>query len=65
VAAFYDADAVLLEGASKEALARCTRKKTAALISFSPSRNCKRWYEKVLIPFVYLRLAQKDFLSNV
>jgi len=55
---FTDADAVLLEGAAGKAL-DLAREHDAALVSFSPEQTLKNWYEKALVPFVYLRLAQK------
>ena len=55
---FTDADAVVLEGAVAKAIALATEK-DAALISFSPEQELQTWYERVLIPFVYLRLAQR------
>jgi glycosyltransferase involved in cell wall biosynthesis len=55
---FTDADAVLLEGAARKAL-ELAREHDAALVSFSPEQILKTWYEKALVPFVYLRLAQK------
>ncbi len=61
---FTDADAVLLEGAIAKALALATEK-DAALISFSPEQELQTWYEKVLIPFIYLRLAQRFSLDEV
>jgi cellulose synthase/poly-beta-1,6-N-acetylglucosamine synthase-like glycosyltransferase len=59
-----DADAVLLEGAIAKALALATEKE-AALISFSPEQELQTWYEKVLIPFIYLRLAQRFSFDEV
>jgi glycosyltransferase involved in cell wall biosynthesis len=61
---FTDADAVLLEGAIAKAIALATEK-DAALISFSPQQELQTWYERVLIPFVYLRLAQRFSLDEV
>jgi cellulose synthase/poly-beta-1,6-N-acetylglucosamine synthase-like glycosyltransferase len=61
---FTDADAVLLEGAIAKAIALATEK-DAALISFSPEQELQTWYEKVLIPFVYLRLAQRFSFDEV
>src|SRR6266851_1259052 len=61
---FTDADAVLLEGAIARALALATEKE-AALISFSPEQELQTWYERVLIPFVYLRLAQRFSFDEV
>jgi hypothetical protein len=61
---FTDADAVLLEGAIAKALALATEK-DAALLSFSPEQDLQTWHEKVLIPFVYLRLAQRFSFDEV
>jgi len=61
---FTDADAVLLEGAIAKAIALATEK-DAALISFSPEQELQTWYERVLIPFVYLRLAQRFSFDEV
>ena len=55
---FTDADAVLAEGAAAKALALC-HEHHAALVSFSGEQVLDTWYEKALLPFVYLRLAQK------
>lgn len=54
---FTDADAELEEGAAARAL-DTARDKDAALVSFSPEQITKSWYEKALIPFLYLRLAK-------
>lgn len=54
---FTDADAELEEGAAARAL-ETAREKDAALVSFSPEQITKTWYEKSLIPFLYLRLAK-------
>jgi cellulose synthase/poly-beta-1,6-N-acetylglucosamine synthase-like glycosyltransferase len=61
---FSDADAVLLQGAIAKALALAAQK-DAALISFSPEQDLQTWYERVLIPFVYLRLAQRFSFDEV
>jgi cellulose synthase/poly-beta-1,6-N-acetylglucosamine synthase-like glycosyltransferase len=61
---FVDADAVLSEGASRKALA-LAREHQAVLVSFSPEQVLKTWYEKALIPFVYVRLAQKFSYDQV
>jgi glycosyltransferase involved in cell wall biosynthesis len=61
---FTDADAVLLEGAIAGALVRASGKK-AALISFSPEQELQTWHERVLIPFVYLRLAQRFSFDEI
>jgi glycosyltransferase involved in cell wall biosynthesis len=61
---FTDADAVLLEGAIAKAIALATEK-DASLISFSPEQELRSWYERVLIPFVYLRLLQRFSFDEV
>src|SRR5258705_2693624 len=61
---FTDADAVLAEGAIAKALV-LSRENDAALISFSPEQVLRTWYENALIPFVYLRLAQKFSFDEV
>ena len=61
---FTDADAILFEGATGKALA-LSEEHDAALVSFSPQQDLKTWYEKSLIPFVYLRLAQKFSFDQV
>jgi glycosyltransferase involved in cell wall biosynthesis len=61
---FTDADAVLLEGAMAKAIALATEK-DASLISFSPEQELRSWYERVLIPFVYLRLVQRFSFDEV
>jgi glycosyltransferase involved in cell wall biosynthesis len=37
----------------------------AALVSFSPEQIAETWYEKALIPFIYLRLAKRFSYENV
>ena len=61
---FTDADAVLAEGAIAKSLA-LGREHDAALVSFSPEQVLRAWYEKALIPFVYLRLAQRFSFDQV
>lgn len=60
---FTDADAILGEGAARKALELAGEQ--AALVSFSPEQILDSWYEKALIPFVYLRLAQKFSFDQV
>ena len=59
-----DADAVLREGAAAKAL-EIGKTQDAALVSFSPEQVLETWYEKALIPFVYVRLAQKFSFDQV
>lgn len=59
-----DADAVLKEGAAAKAL-ELSKEHKAALVSFSPEQVLEKWYEKALIPFIYVRLAQKFSFEQV
>src|SRR5438094_2877388 len=61
---FTDADAVLAEGAIAKSLV-LSGENSAALVSFSPEQVLQTWYEKSLIPFIYLRLAQKFSFDQV
>ncbi len=61
---FTDADSLLLPGAAAKSLALAAEHQ-AALISFSPEQVLKTWYEKALVPFVYLRLALKFSYDQV
>jgi glycosyltransferase involved in cell wall biosynthesis len=61
---FTDADAVLFEGGLAKSLALAAEN-DAALVSFSPEQDLKTWYEKALIPFVYLRLAQRFSFDEI
>lgn len=54
---FTDADAELQPGAAARAL-QVAQENDAALVSFSPEQIVASWYERTLIPFVYLRLAR-------
>jgi glycosyltransferase involved in cell wall biosynthesis len=54
---FTDADAELQPGAAARAL-QIAQEHGAALVSFSPEQVVASWYERALIPFVYLRLAR-------
>jgi glycosyltransferase involved in cell wall biosynthesis len=54
---FTDADAELQPGAAARAL-QIAQENDAALVSFSPEQVVASWYERALIPFVYLRLAR-------
>lgn len=55
---FADADTVLLEGAVNHALQDAERY-GAALVSYSPEQLTHTFFERVLIPFIYCRLARK------
>jgi cellulose synthase/poly-beta-1,6-N-acetylglucosamine synthase-like glycosyltransferase len=61
---FTDADAQLLPGAAAKAL-QIARDHDAAMVSFSPEQVTREWYEKALIPFVYLRLARRFSFAAV
>jgi glycosyltransferase involved in cell wall biosynthesis len=61
---FTDADAALQEGAALKAL-ELAKGHQASLVSFSPEQVLEKWYEKALIPFVYIRLAQKFSFEQV
>jgi len=55
---FTDADASHAANSVGRAL-QIVHEQQAALVSFSPEQISRKWYEKALIPFVYLRLAKK------
>ena len=61
---FTDADAILSAGALAKALA-LGKEHDASLVSFSPEQDLQTWYEKALIPFVYLRLAQRFSFDEI
>jgi glycosyltransferase involved in cell wall biosynthesis len=54
---FTDADAEHEPGSVARAL-QFAREREADLVSFSPEQITEEWYEKALIPYVYLRLAK-------
>jgi glycosyltransferase involved in cell wall biosynthesis len=54
---FTDADAEHEPGSVARVL-QIAREREAALVSFSPEQITEEWYEKALIPYVYLRLAK-------
>jgi len=61
---FTDADAI--HGANSVARAlQIAHERHAALVSFSPEQISHNWYEKALIPFIYLRLARKFSYDRV
>src|SRR6266550_2488820 len=61
---FTDADAI--HGANSVARAlQIAQEQQAALVSFSPEQISRNWYEKALIPFIYLRLARKFSYNRV
>jgi glycosyltransferase involved in cell wall biosynthesis len=61
---FADADAVHESNSVARAL-QIAQQQKAALISFSPQQITETWYEKALIPYVYLRLAKHFPYENV
>jgi glycosyltransferase involved in cell wall biosynthesis len=54
---FTDADAEHEPGSAARAL-QIAKEREAALVSFSPEQVTEEWYEKALVPYVYLRLAK-------
>jgi len=61
---FTDADARHAPGSTTGAL-QIAHEQESALVSFSPGQISRNWYEKALIPFVYLRLAKKFSYDQV
>jgi len=61
---FTDADAQHLSNSAARALEIANEQK-AALVSFSPEQISRSWYEKALIPFIYLRLVKKFSYDQV
>jgi chlorobactene glucosyltransferase len=55
---FTDADAVHLAGSAQMAL-QCAAETGAELVSFSPEQETKTWWERALIPFVFMRLSER------
>lgn len=55
---FTDADAEHERDSVSRAL-HIAKDQSAALVSFSPQQITETWYEKALIPFIYLRLARR------
>src|SRR6266581_2053036 len=54
---FTDADAEHESNSAARAL-QIAQEHGAALVSFSPEQVTENWYEKALIPYIYLRLAK-------
>ena len=54
---FTDADAIHESNSAARAL-QIAQENEAVLVSFSPEQITESWYEKALIPFIYLRLAK-------
>jgi glycosyltransferase involved in cell wall biosynthesis len=61
---FTDADAEHQRDSASRAL-QIAQEKNAALVSFSPQQVTETWYEKALIPFIYLRLAKRFSYEKV
>ena len=55
---FTDADAEHERDSVSRAL-QIANQQGASLVSFSPEQITETWYEKALIPFIYLRLAKR------
>jgi glycosyltransferase involved in cell wall biosynthesis len=61
---FTDADAEHERDSVSRAL-QIAQEHRAALVSFSPEQITETWYEKALIPYIYLRLAKHFSYENV
>ena len=61
---FTDADAEHQRDSASRAL-QIAEQQSAALVSFSPEQITERWYEKALIPYIYLRLAKRFSYERV
>ena len=61
---FTDADAIHEPDSAKLALSIASNE-NAAMVSFSPEQVMETWYEKALIPYVYLRLGRKFTFADV
>ena len=61
---FTDADAKHAPSSVARAL-QIAHEQKAALVSFSPEQISRNWYEKALIPFIYLRLAKRFSYDRV
>jgi glycosyltransferase involved in cell wall biosynthesis len=61
---FTDADAVHEQDSVSRAL-QIAQEQSAALVSFSPEQITGTWYEKALIPYIYLRLAKRFSYEKV
>jgi cellulose synthase/poly-beta-1,6-N-acetylglucosamine synthase-like glycosyltransferase len=61
---FTDADAEHERDSVSRAL-QIANEQNAALVSFSPEQVTETWYEKALVPFVYLRLARRFSYQDV
>jgi len=61
---FTDADAIHQPNSAARAL-QIAQENHAVLVSFSPEQLTETWYEKALIPFIYLRLAKQFSYDQV
>jgi glycosyltransferase involved in cell wall biosynthesis len=61
---FTDADAEHERNSASRAL-QIAQEQGATLVSFSPEQVTETWYEKALIPFIYLRLAKRFSYEKV
>jgi cellulose synthase/poly-beta-1,6-N-acetylglucosamine synthase-like glycosyltransferase len=61
---FTDADAEHEKDSVSRAL-QIAQEQNAALVSFSPEQVTETWYEKSLVPYIYLRLAKKFSFEKV
>jgi glycosyltransferase involved in cell wall biosynthesis len=61
---FTDADAEHERNSASRAL-QIALEHNAALLSFSPEQITETWYERALIPYVYLRLAKRFSYEQV
>ena len=61
---FTDGDAQHAPNSVARAL-QLAHEQQAALVSFSPEQISRNWYEKALIPFIYLRLAKEFSYDQV
>src|SRR5260370_4467858 len=61
---FTDADAEHEQNSAARAL-EFAQQHDAVLVSFSPEQITQHWYEKALIPYVYLRLARRFTYEKV
>ena len=61
---FTDADAEHEPDSVSRAL-QIANEQGAALVSFSPEQITESWYEKALIPYIYLRLAKRFSYEQV
>jgi glycosyltransferase involved in cell wall biosynthesis len=61
---FTDADAEHEANSAARAL-QIAQERNAALVSFSPEQMTEEWYEKALIPYIYVRLSKKFSYAQV